>query len=96
MALLSGLSEQQRADLEGLELSQKAQADLIQAQANGYASSFDEVIPGVGSVAVPLLVAGQLPASLAVVFPRQEVDEAHIANLLRRGAQDIIDRLGAA
>ena len=96
VALLSGLSEQQRADLEGLELSQKAQADLIQAQANGYASSFDEVIPGVGSVAVPLLVAGQLPASLAVVFPRQEVDEAHIANLLRRGAQDIIDRLGAA
>lgn len=96
VALLSGLTEQQRADLDGLELSDKAQADLIQAQTDGYASSFDEVIPGVGSVAVPLMVAGQLPASLAVVFPRQAVDEDNIVQQLREGARTIIDRLGAA
>lgn len=96
VALLSGLSNQQRADLEGLELSEKSKADLAYAQAHGYASSFDEVIPGVGSVAVPLMVAGQLPASLAVVFPRQEVDEEHIVSLLRDGARTIIERLGAA
>ena len=96
VALLAGLSEQQRADLDGLELSTKARAELAKAQADGYASSFDEVIPGVGSVAVPLMVAGQLPASLAVVFPRQEVDEARIVNHLREGAKVILDRLGAA
>lgn len=96
VALLSGLSEHQRADLDGLELSAKAKTDLAQAQADGYASSFDEVIPGVGSVAVPLMAAGQLPAALAVVFPHQEVDEARIVKLLRDGARTIIDRLGAA
>ncbi len=96
VALLSGLTEQQRADLDGLELSEKAQVDLAQAQRDGYAVSSDEVIPGVGSVAVPLMVTGQLPASLGVVFPRQEVDEAHIVTLLREGAQTIMNRLGAA
>lgn len=96
VALLSGLSEQQRADLDGLELSDKSQTDLAQAQTDGYASSFDEVIPGVGSVAVPLMVAGQLPASLAVVFPRQKVDQDYIVKLLREGARAITDRLGAA
>ena len=96
VALLAGMTEQQRADLDGLELTDEAQAHLAQAQADGYAVSSDEVIPGVGSVAVPLMVAGQLPASLAVVFPRQEVDEQHIVTLLREGAQSIIDRLGRA
>src|SRR5690625_3360128 len=55
VALLSGLTEQQRADLDGLEMSAKAHADLQQALADGYATSHDEVIPGVGSVAVPLM-----------------------------------------
>ncbi|BBE24222.1 transcriptional regulator [Arthrobacter sp. MN05-02] len=34
----------------------------------GYATSRDEVIPGVSSVAAPIRVRGQLPAALAVVF----------------------------
>lgn len=96
VALLSGLSAQQRADIDGLELSAHTLEELAVVQANGYAASFDEVIPGVGSVAVPLMVAGQLPASLAVVFPRQEVDEARIVEVLRDGAQAIVARLGAA
>lgn len=96
VALLSGLSEQQRADIAGLEMSAKAHADLQQALTDGYATSHDEVIPGVGSVAVPLMAAGQLPASLAVVYPRQQVDEQHIAAVLHEGAQAVISRLGAA
>lgn len=96
VALLSGLTAQQRDDIEGLELSDKAQADLDEARQNRYASSFDEVIPGVGSVAVPLMAAGQLPATLAVVYPRQEVDETHIAATLHHGVDAILARLGAA
>lgn len=96
IALLSGLTQQQREDLAGLELSDKVQAHLRQAEANGYATSHDEVIPGVGSVAVPLMAAGQLPAALAVVYPRQEVDEQRIAAMLQDGAETILDRLGRA
>ena len=96
IALLSGLTQQQREDLAGLELSDKVQAHLRQAEVNGYATSHDEVIPGVGSVAVPLMAAGQLPAALAVVYPRQAVDEQRIAAMLQDGAETILDRLGRA
>ena len=53
VALLSGLTQQQREDLTGLELSDKVHTQLRQAEADGYATSHDEVIPGVGSVAGP-------------------------------------------
>lgn len=96
VALLSGLTQQQREDLAGLDLSDKVQTQLKQAAVDGYATSHDEVIPGVGSVAVPLMAAGQLPASLAVVYPRQEVDEQRIAAMLQDGAETILDRLGRA
>lgn len=96
VALLSGLTTQQRQDISGLELSDKARADLHRAETDGYATSHDEVIPGVGSVAVPLMAAGQLPASLAVVYPRQDIDEQRIASVLHEGAETILDRLGRA
>lgn len=96
IALLSGLTPQQRDDIDGLKLSEKALTDLHKVHTDGYASSYDEVIPGVGSVAVPLMAAGQLPAALAVVYPRQEVDEQAIAAMLDEGAQSILDRLGRA
>ena len=96
VALLSGLSTQQREDIAGLELSDKAHKHLRQAEGDGYATSHDEVLPGVGSVAVPLMAAGQLPASLAVVYPRQAVDEQQIATTLQEGAEAILERLGRA
>src|SRR5699024_9872385 len=96
LALLSGLSAQQRGDIEGLELSGKACSDLEQALNDGFASSSDEVIPGVSSVAVPLMARGQLPAALAVVYPRQVLDEQRIAATLHQGAGTILARLGAA
>ncbi|WP_247827344.1 IclR family transcriptional regulator [Arthrobacter antioxidans] len=42
------------------------------AAATGYATSQDEVIPGVSSVAAPVQVRGRLPAALAVVYLRSE------------------------
>ena len=96
VALLAGLTPQQRDEIADLELSEKALADLAQAEADGYATSHDEVIPGVGSVAVPLMAPGQLPASLAVVYPRREVDEQRIATMLHAGVDTILARLGAA
>lgn len=96
IALLSGLTSQQREDITDLELSDKALAELQRVQTDGYASSFDEVIPGVGSVAVPLMAAGQLPATLAVVYPRQEVDEQRMARMLQDGVETILERLGRA
>lgn len=96
IALLSGLTAQQRTDIADLELSNKAKADLEQALRDGYASSYDEVIPGVSSVAVPLMAAGQLPATLAVVYPRQQLDEAGIAKTLHQGAEIILTKLGVA
>ncbi|TFD32721.1 IclR family transcriptional regulator [Cryobacterium cryoconiti] len=38
------------------------------ARTRGFATSHDEVIPGLASVAVPLFVPGEAPAALAVVY----------------------------
>ena len=42
------------------------------AQRSGYAISHDEVIEGVSSVAVPVRIAGQLPAAVALVYIRSQ------------------------
>src|SRR5690625_3258636 len=96
VALLSGLTPEQRADIEGLELSEKALKDLRKAEADGYATSHDAVSAGVGSVGVPLMAAGEQPAAVAVVYPRGEVGEAHVATRLQDAARDIVARLGGA
>ncbi|MEF2978623.1 IclR family transcriptional regulator [Subtercola sp. YIM 133946] len=44
----------------------------------GYATSHDEVIAGLRSIAVPLSVPGSLPASLAVVYVSSSLDDAGI------------------
>ena len=59
----------------------------------GYAESHDEVIPGVSSVAVPLVLAEDRPAALAVVYIRSDLDSAAIGAELARSAQRIIDRM---
>ncbi|MBD8042663.1 helix-turn-helix domain-containing protein [Arthrobacter sp. Sa2BUA2] len=48
------------------------------ARERGYATSFSEVIDGVGAVAAPIQVPGQLPASLSVVYFGSGKDEAGI------------------
>lgn len=49
--------------LAGAPLSDAA----AEARARGYAVSHDEVVPGLTSVAVPLEIAGEPPAALAIV-----------------------------
>ncbi|MFF1571936.1 IclR family transcriptional regulator [Leifsonia sp. NPDC058292] len=43
-------------------------AEAADARRQGYATSHDEVIPGLASVAVPLVLPGQPPAAIAVVY----------------------------
>ncbi|WP_309102174.1 helix-turn-helix domain-containing protein [Microbacterium sp.] len=61
--------------------------------ARGYATSHDEVIPTVQSVAVPLALRGQRPAAIAVVHVATELDDAAIAARLQRSAAVIRDAL---
>lgn len=59
------------------------------AAATGYAVSHDEVILGVSSVAAPILVPGHMPAALAVVFVRSDLDEAGLGRQVARTAHAV-------
>jgi DNA-binding IclR family transcriptional regulator len=47
------------------------------------------VIPGVSSVGVPIRVAGQLPAAIAVVYIHTGLDNEEIGRTLQRAAAAI-------
>lgn len=68
-------------------------AEVDKARARGYATSHDEVIPTVQSVAVPLALRGQRPAAIAVVHVATDLDDAEIAARLRRSASAIREAL---
>lgn len=51
--------------------------------------SQDEVIPGVASIAVPLVIPGSQPAALAVIYLPQQVDRDDIVKRLTAAAQRI-------
>jgi DNA-binding IclR family transcriptional regulator len=59
-------------------------AEVDAARSRGYATSHDEVIPTVQSVAVPLTLRGQRPATIAVVHVATELDDGEIAARLQR------------
>ena len=61
----------------------------------GFATSHDEVIPTVQSVAVPLALRGQRPAAIAVVHVATDRTDAEIAARLQRSAATVRDALGA-
>lgn len=71
-----------RAVFGGAPLSEPAAL----ARAQGYALSHDEVIPGLTSVAVPLRVAAEPPAALAVVCIGLPSDLDELARDLREAA----------
>jgi len=60
----------------------------------GYAASHDEVIAGVSSVAVPVMVPAGRPAALAVVYIRAAQNPDEIAAALMAGAARIEAQLG--
>ncbi len=71
-----------KALLGGAPLSDAAAA----VRGRGYAISHDEVIPGLTSVAVPLRVAGEPPAALAVVCIGVPEDLEALAHSMREAA----------
>lgn len=73
-----------------------ALADAVaQSRLAGFATSHDEVIPTVQSVAVPLALRGQRPAAIAVVHVATDRSDAEIAARLQRSATTIREALGA-
>jgi DNA-binding IclR family transcriptional regulator len=65
VAIQSSLSD---ADWAALAPGVRPRPEASAARAAGFATSHDEVIPGLSAVAVPLRIAGQAPAALAVVY----------------------------
>ena len=68
--------------------------DADAARVRGYALSHDEVIPGVSSVAAPVLVPHERPAALAVVYFGGITDHARIGAALVAAAERIQHALG--
>ena len=60
----------------------------------GYATSHDEVIPSLRSVAVPLVVRGRRPSAIAVVYLASDHAPEEIAARLQRSATVIREALG--
>ncbi|WP_223694998.1 IclR family transcriptional regulator [Leifsonia poae] len=85
IAIQSVLSEAQWRDLGG----EHPRAEAAEARVRGYATSHDEVIPGLASVAVPLTVAGQPVAAIAVVYVASEHDAVAIGARLRAAVSTI-------
>jgi len=77
------------------DLSPELRDEIVLSRARGYASSHDEVVPSLLSVAVPLTLPGQPPASLAVIHISRPLPEAEVAERLRLGAQAVARAYGA-
>ncbi len=89
-AILAQLSESARP----ADLSAALDAEVRDAAARGFATSHDEVVPSLRSVAVPLAVRGREPAAIAVVYVGQSHPDEHIATRLAAAAGAIRDALG--
>lgn len=85
IAIQSVLSEEQWRALPGEHPREEAES----ARARGYATSHDEVIAGLASIAVPVQAHGQPPAALAVVYVSTGLDAPTIAERLRAAASAI-------
>lgn len=75
------------------DVPEELRAEIAESRARGYTVSHDEVVASLRSVAVPLSLPGQPPASIAVIhvsFPRPEAELAERLQLavtrLRRGS----------
>jgi DNA-binding IclR family transcriptional regulator len=90
-AILAQLAEPEWPSGAGAAL----RAEAAGVRTAGYATSHDEVIPTVQSVAVPLVLRGQRPAAIAVVHVATDRTDAEIAARLQRSAATIRDALGA-
>ncbi|MDR6868981.1 DNA-binding IclR family transcriptional regulator [Microbacterium resistens] len=69
-------------------------AEIAVVRERGFATSHDEVIPTVRSVAVPLSLRGGRPASIAVVHVASGHSDVAIADRLTLSARTIAEALG--
>lgn len=90
-AILIGLPENTWP--EGLD--EELLGEIAISRSRGYASSHDEVVPSLRSVAVPLTLHGQPPASIAVIHVALSRSESEIAERLKRGADAVARAYGA-
>jgi len=74
--------------------SGEVRAAVAEVRERGYATSHDEVIPGVASVAVPLATRSERPAAIAVVHVAGATEPASLAERLQRSAATIREALG--
>jgi DNA-binding IclR family transcriptional regulator len=65
------------------------------SRARGYASSSGEVVPSLQSVAVPLTLPGQPPASIAVIHVALTGPEDEIARRLQAGVGSVVRAYGS-
>ena len=89
-AIQAALTQQERAALGDERLRDEA----FFRDFPGYATSHDEVIKGMSSVAVPLRVPAQPAAALAVVYLDRSTDTAVVAARLRQAAAAVLRELG--
>ncbi|MGH3282360.1 MAG: IclR family transcriptional regulator [Trebonia sp.] len=89
IAIQAALTQQERTALAGERLRDEAFFTVFP----GYATSHDEVIKGLSSVAVPLRVPRQPPAALAVVYLDRGTDTAAVGERLRRAAAAVTREL---
>lgn len=85
IAIQSMLTEEQWRALPGEHPREEAES----ARTRGYATSHDEVIAGLASIAVPLCAPGRPPAALAVVYVSTALDAPTIAARLSAAAAAI-------
>ncbi|MFC7621144.1 IclR family transcriptional regulator [Microlunatus sp. GCM10028923] len=79
----------------GLGVAGKRRPEASEAARRGYATSRDEVVPGLSAVAVPLRLPGQAPAALAVVHVAgADHDPAPVGARLADAADRIRSELG--
>ena len=86
IAIQSALSPTQWTALAAGETER---AETAEARVRGYATSHDEVIPGVSSVAVPFVVEGQPPFAIGTVFVSSQINAATVAARLVLAAEHI-------
>lgn len=85
-AIEASLTPRERAELLGGQPMSEAAEQVLSI---GYAVSNDEVVPGLTSIAVPLRINGQPPASIAIVSPGPPENPEFIAQQLRSAAARI-------
>lgn len=72
----------------------RSQLDPVLHPAQRYESSQDEVLPGIAAIAVPLVIAGNPPSALAVIYLPRVVNTEQIAEALTAAAARIVVAVG--